>query len=247
MMTLGWIIAATLVISGGSLIGVTALTLKEERLQRWLMLLVSLSAGALMGGAFLHLLPEANEMFDEGELFGWVLASFVGFFLVEKVFHWRHCHDGGRCEDHEFFGHMNLLGDGIHNFIDGLVLAGAFMTEIRLGIIATLAVAIHEIPQEIGDFGVLLYAGWPKKKAILANLAVALTAVAGGIAGYLLSSATAEMEKYLLAAAAGGFIYIGAADLLPEIRRERNTDKSIVAMGMFVAGIIMMWLLGKIV
>jgi len=154
MDTLFNIVIATFLISLGALVGVFTLAMNEKKLEKILLFLVSLSAGALMGGAFLHLLPEAAEKIEDGSIFGIVLLAFVFFFLVEKLLHWRHCHKE-HCDVHTF-GYMNLFGDVVHNFIDGLIISAAFITDVRLGIVTYLAIALHEIPQEIGDFGVLL-------------------------------------------------------------------------------------------
>jgi zinc and cadmium transporter len=240
METLFLILASTVFISLGALVGIFTLAVKEKTLAKVLMVLVSFSAGAMMGGAFLHLLPEAAENLEPPVLFGVVLAAFITFFFIEKLFHWRHCHQGN-CDVHTF-GYMNLVGDTIHNFLDGLILAATFLTDIRLGVITTLAVAFHEIPQEIGDFGVLLYAGFAKKKALIANFLVALTVVLGGVAGYFLSQTAAGVIPYLLPMAAGGFIYIAASDLMPEIRKEESLAKSLVYFGGFLAGIGLMLL-----
>lgn len=214
-----YILIATFLISAGALVGIFTLVLQVDKLNKFLLLLVSLSAGALMGGAFLHLLPEASEELEGASIYGTVLLSFIAFFFVEKLFHWRHCHKGA-CNVHTF-GYMNLCGDAIHNFIDGLILAAAFVADTKLGIVTTLAIALHEIPQEIGDFGVLMYAGFKRKKALIANFLVALTVVLGGIAGYFLSFMD-QFLVYLLPFAAGGFIYIAASDLMPEIRKEQS-------------------------
>jgi len=238
METLIYIILASFIISLGSLVGIFTLALQEEKLSKILLLLVSLSAGALMGGAFIHLLPEASEEIEGNTLFTIVLSSFIFFFFVEKLLHWRHCHKG-QCKVHTF-GYMNLFGDSIHNFIDGLIIAATFLTDIKLGIIASFAVALHEIPQEIGDFGVLLYAGFEKKKALIANFLVALTVILGGIVGYFLSFHLEKFIPYLLPFAAGGFIYIAASDLMPEIRKETSLKKSMMSFGVFLVGIAIM-------
>lgn len=236
-----WIILTTIIISGFALIGIFTLAIKEKLLQRILLYLVALSAGALMGGAFLHLLPESFEKFENGDFLIWVLLAFIFFFLVEKVLHWRHCHKTGQCDIHTF-GHMNLFGDAIHNFIDGLIIAATFLVDIKLGVVTAIAIALHEIPQEVGDFGVLIYAGFKKKKALILNFIVALTVVAGGIVGFYLSEYIENSIKFLLPFAAGGFIYIAASDLLPELRKEKDLKKSIITFGVFIFGIIMMYL-----
>ncbi len=239
MQTLIYIIIATLVVSSGSLLGIFTLTFKKKLLNQILLFLVSLSAGTLIGGAFLHLLPEAAEEFEAETLNLIVLASFVLFLLIEKIFHWRHCHKEN-CDVHTF-GYMNLLGDALHNFIDGLIIAATFLTDVRLGIITALAVSMHEIPQEIGDFGVLIHAGFKKNKAILANFLVALTAVLGGVIGFFLAQKANYLASYLLPIAAGGFIYIAASDLLPEIRKETSIKKSAFSLAIFLTGIVIMY------
>lgn len=240
METLFYIIIASFIISLGAFVGIFTLALQEDKLSKILLFLVSLSAGALMGGAFIHLLPEASEKIEGNTLFTTVLFSFIFFFFVEKLLHWRHCHKG-KCNIHTF-GYMNLFGDSIHNFIDGLIIAATFLVDIKLGIITSFAVALHEIPQEIGDFGVLLYAGFKKEKALIANFLVALTVVLGGIVGYFLSFSVNSFIPYLLPFAAGGFIYIAASDLMPEIRKETSLKKSMLSFGIFLVGVTIMFL-----
>ncbi|PIP62625.1 ZIP family metal transporter [Candidatus Roizmanbacteria bacterium CG22_combo_CG10-13_8_21_14_all_35_9] len=240
MIILFYILISNFIISLISLIGIFTLMIKEKLLQKILLFLVSLSAGALMGGAFIHLLPEAQEKYRDGNMFLIVLLSFIFFFFVEKLLHWRHCHKG-ECEIHTF-GYMNLFGDAVHNFIDGLVIAATFLTDIKLGIATSLVVFLHEIPQEIGDFGVLLYSGFGRKKAIISNFLVALTAVLGGLIGYFLSFSIDRFTTYLLPFTAGGFIYIAASDLMPEIRKETNLKKSLVSFAVFIVGILLMFL-----
>ena len=210
---------------------------KEKLLSKIVLFLVSLSAGTMMGGAFLHLLPEAAEEISGEILFLTTLGAFVFFFFIEKVFHWRHCHDG-QCKVHTF-GYINLLGDGVHNFIDGLVIAAAFVIDVKLGVVTTLAVALHEIPQEIGDFGVLIYAGFKKTKALIMNYLVALSVVFGGIVGYFISLSLESVIPYLLPFAAGGFIYIAASDLVPEIKKETNFFRSIAYFLVFLLGVLL--------
>ncbi|MFH1101463.1 MAG: ZIP family metal transporter, partial [Methanobacteriota archaeon] len=161
------------------------------------------------------------------------------FFLIEKVLHWRHCHKG-ECDVHTFH-YMNLVGDSIHNFIDGLIMAASFVVSIPLGITTTIAIATHEIPQEIGDFGVLLYGGFSKKRAIILNFVIALTAVLGGIVGYFVSNLIENIVLFILPFAAGGFIYIAATDLVPEIRKELDMKKYMATLFVFICGILIMW------
>ena len=240
MEKLVYIITSTFLISLASLIGVFTISIKEKILSKFLLLFISLSAGALMGGAFLHLLPEASEKLNNKNLYPIVLFSFVLFFLIEKLLHWRHCHKKN-CDVHTF-GYINLFGDAVHNFIDGLVIAATFLIDIKLGIITSFAIALHEIPQEVGDFGVLLYSGFSRQKALFANFLVALTAVFGGILGYFFSFQIENMTSYLLPSAAGGFIYIAASDLMPEIRKETSLRKSLLSFSIFLLGIAIMYL-----
>lgn len=231
------IFVSTFFISLGALVGAFTLSIKADKLQRFLMFLVSLSAGALMGGAFIHLLPEAVAIWQNQTPFLIVLFAFAVFFLIEKILHWRHCHQS-KCTKH-LAGHMNLVGDSVHNFIDGLIIAAAFASSPALGFSTTLAVALHEIPQEIGDFGVLLYSGWSKSKALLANFLVALTVVLGGLVGYFFSGLD-QFMAYLIPFAAGGFIYIAASDLMPELRKETSLKKSLSFFSLFSLGILIM-------
>lgn len=240
MSTLTYIVIASFLISSGSLLGVLFLAARKELLEKALLFLVSLSAGTLMGGAFLRLMPEALEQLPSTVLFSLVLASFILFFLIEKILHWRHCHKE-ICDVHTF-GQMNLIGDSIHNFIDGLIIAATFLIDIRLGMAATLAIAFHEIPQEIGDFGVLIYAGFKKSKALILNFSVALMTVLGGVVGYFLSFSLENLATYLLPLAAGGFLYIATSDLIPEIRKEQNFKKSLLSFVCFLVGILIMYL-----
>ena len=238
-----YIIASTFAIALIAFIGIFTLALKDKVLNKILLILVSLSAGALMGGAFLHLLPETIEEAEgtDYNVFLFVLIGFILFFIIEKALHWRHCHNG-KCDVHTFH-YMNLVGDSIHNFIDGLIISAGFITSIELGITTVIAIAAHEIPQEIGDFGVLIYGGFKKKKAIVLNFAVALMIVAGGIVGYLISRNVEQAVVFLLPFAAGGFIYIAATDLIPEIKKELDIKKSMATMLVFICGILLMWII----
>jgi zinc and cadmium transporter len=220
-------------------IAVIFLFFRKETLSKITLFLVSLSAGTLIGGAFLHLLPEASEKMGAEAMFFLSLLAFIIFFFVEKLLHWRHCHKE-ECKEHSF-GYMNLFGDSVHNFIDGLVVASSFLINFKLGIVTASAIALHEVPQEIGDFGVLLHAGFNKAKALAFNYMVAFTVVLGGIAGYFISFWSENIIKYLLPLAAGGFIYIASADLIPEIKKELSLRKSAVSFAIFLLGIIIIF------
>src|SRR4030042_396341 len=182
-MVLVHILVATFIISLIAFVGVLTLILKEGWLNKALLVLVALSSGALLGGAFLHLLPEAIAEVGAGlDVFLYLLLGFCLFFVLEQFLHWRHQHD----ETHGVkpFTYLILVSDSLHNFIDGLVIAASFVVSYPVGIATTLAVALHEIPQELGDFGVLVYGGLSKTKALTFNYISAITAILGGIVGY---------------------------------------------------------------
>jgi zinc and cadmium transporter len=243
MAVLAWILLSTVAVSLISLIGIIALLLKESLLERILLMLVAFSAGALMGGAFIHLIPEATEHYSISIVGIAILGGFSGFFIIEKVLHWRHCHEE-HCTVHTF-AYMNLIGDSIHNFMDGLIIAASYLTSVPLGITTTLAVTLHEIPQEIGDFGVLVYGKYSKKRALFLNFITALTAVAGGLIGYFIGSTT--LLGILLPIAAGGFIYIAATDLMPELKKEVKLSKVMTTFIIFLSGLALMYFMKSIV
>jgi len=189
----------------------------------------------MLGGAFLHILPESLSLGEN--LFVYVILGIVLFFLLEKFLYWRHCHDG-ICEVHPFT-YLNLIGDGIHNFIDGIIIAASFMSSMELGVTTTAAVALHEIPQELGDFSVLIYGGMTSKKALFYNFLSALTAVAGALFVYFFFS-FASFGKYVLPFAAGGFIYIASSDLIPELHKARKLSDSVAQFLLFLFGIALM-------
>ncbi|PIR42416.1 ZIP family metal transporter [candidate division WWE3 bacterium CG_4_9_14_0_2_um_filter_35_11] len=239
-MILIYIIASTIIISLFSLVGVFLLSIKESILHKMLLSLVAFSTGSLLGGAFLHLLPEAFNVIDPTLVMEITLVAFICFFLIEKIVHWRHCHDDD-CDVHAF-GYLNLIGDAVHNFIDGMIIASTFVVSIPLGITTSFALAFHEIPQEIGDFGVLLHAGFTRKRALFLNFVVALTSVLGGIVGYFLASNLASIIPYSLPVAAGGFIYIATSDLMPELIKEVTPRKSVSSFLLFLLGILTIYL-----
>ena len=244
MQTLSFLYAilAAIVVSLISLIGVLTLSLKEKVLKKVLLLMISFSAGAMLGGAFFHLLPEALEFSaDIEKIFIFTLSGILVFFVLEKVLRWHHYHDVN-CETHhhKHLGQLNLIGDGAHNLIDGIVIAGAFAVSASLGLAVTLSIALHEIPQEISDYGVLIYAGFGRAKALMFNLFSGFLAVIGVLIGYFLILSTSHINIFLLPFTAGGFIYIAATDLVPEIHKENHLGRSIVSFIFFVGAIIIM-------
>lgn len=241
MSELPQVILATLIISSGSFVGVLTLALNQKFLSKILLSLVSLSAGTMLAAALLHLLPEAISLLGPRLPFELTLASFIGFFLLERFLHWRHCHSPQHLTKHTV-GTMNLIGDAIHNFLDGLLIAASFAAGSGIGLVSTLAIALHELPQEIGDFGVLLHSGFTRRRALLANVLVSTTAVMGGILGYTASHSVTAFASYLLPIAAGGFLYIAAADLIPELKSVAATKKTLVMITTFLFGVIIMYL-----
>ncbi|MDD5005849.1 MAG: ZIP family metal transporter [Candidatus Omnitrophica bacterium] len=240
-MVLVWAISASIIVSLISFVGIFALLLKGDMLNEILIVLIGFSAGGLIGGAFLHLLPEALEHSTEVRTFSFTIIGFIAFFILERYFYWRHCHEE-KCDIHTFT-YLSLVGDGIHNFIDGLIIGTSFMVGIKVGIIATLAIVMHEIPQELGDFGILIYGGFSRFKAFFYNFLSALTAVIGTIVGYYFSSKVSDLSSFILPFAAGGFIYIASCDLVPELHKQKNAHKANVSLLFFILGILLMvWL-----
>tara|TARA_Y100000310_G_C20588320_1_gene766605 strand:- start:16 stop:759 length:744 start_codon:yes stop_codon:yes gene_type:complete len=241
MSILGLIIIATLITSLISLIGVFSLWIKESSLDKLIILLVALSAGALLSGAFFHLIPESLETLTSVTVFTVVMVGFILFFLMEKFLYWHHCHEG-KCEVHPV-SYLILLGDGLHNFIDGIIIATSFIISIPFGIITTALIIGHEIPQELGDFGVLVHGGFSKAKALFYNLLSQLACVVGGVIGYFLSTSIGGIIPYILPFAAGGFIYISASDLVPKLHNESEIKKSLSSFAFFILGVIIVLLI----
>lgn len=232
-------LVSVLFVSLVSLAGLITLSIRAEKLKQVLIYLVSFSAGALFGDAFLHLLPEMIESGFTISSSLSILAGILIFFILEKVVCWQHCHLPITKTHVHNFAYMNLLGDALHNFIDGLIIAASYLISIPTGIATTLAVIFHEIPQEIGDFGVLLHGGFSKIKALALNFITALSAVIGVIAGLLFSSMQGT-TSFIVGTAIGGFIYIAGSDLIPELHKHSGLRKSIIQIISFILGIVIM-------
>jgi zinc and cadmium transporter len=238
MSTLAWITLGGLAMSMLALSGSLTLLLPERSFDRVVPPLVALAAGTLIGGALLHMLPEAvAAMGNDLQLYVWLVAGFVSFFVLEQFLHWHHCHRA--VSRHGPLGYLILVADGAHNFIGGLAVAGAFLVDIRVGLITWIAAAAHEIPQELGDFGILVHAGWSKRRALAFNFASALTFLIGGWVAYALSG-TFEVT-WLLPFAAGNFLYIATVDLMPALTEHPQASRKIVLTTTFTAGLAILW------
>lgn len=224
-----------------ALAGSLTLVLSEAALRRILLPLVALAAGTLLGGAMFHMLPEALEaMGNTLAVWTWTLAGFAMFFALEQFLRWHHCHHVSCEHQHRPLTWLVLIADGLHNFAGGLAVAGAFLIDVRVGITAWIAAAAHEIPQELGDFGILVHGGWSRGRALLWNFLSALTFLAGGIVAWA-ASLTFDVA-FLLPFAAGNFIYIAAADLIPEVRHEASLRRAAVHFVSFLAGLAVLLL-----
>jgi len=240
-------ILSVVIVSLVSLVGIFTLALKEKVLRKYVFLLVSLAVGALLGDAFIHLIPESLETINNVTHVS--LAVIVGiliFFILEKFLHWHHHQVGDEeieIEKIHPFGRMILISDGFHNFIDGLIIGVSYLVSIEVGIATTIAVILHEIPQEISDFGVLLHAGYSKIKALWLNFISALFSILGAVVALVVGSSSEALTVWLIPVAAGGFIYIALSDLIPEMHKTRHVKYSILQVIAVIVGIIAMLLL----
>ena len=243
-MILAYILVSVLLVSLVSFVGVITLYLRPKLLDKILFALVSFAAGALIGAAFLDLLPESLEKNGEA-IFFYALLGIIVFYIIETFLYWYHCHYGHHHHHKHHrvqpFTWLNLFGDGVHNFVDGMIVAAAYLANIPLGIATTFAVVLHEIPQELGDFGILIFGGLSRGKALFFNFISALTAVLGALFVYFFSAYIGNLSGFLVPFAAGGFIYIASADLLPELHKERNINRAFVQLFFFLLGVAILW------
>lgn len=234
MPTLAWILVSGTVMSAISLAGIALVPTDEERGRRLILPLVALAAGSLLGGAFFHLLPESiEELGNELSVYGWFMGGFLAFFLAEQTLLWQHHHGGP--PKRKPVGYLVLLADGVHNFVGGLAVGSAFLIDHRLGLVTWLVEAAHELPQELGDFAVLVHAGFDRTRAILFNFLSALTFLVGGAVAYAVAGAVDI--AVLLPFAAGNFAYIAAADLIPELTHEETAGEHAIHIGAFIVGL----------
>jgi zinc and cadmium transporter len=235
-------ILSVILVSLISFIGIFTLSIKIKKLNKLLLYLVSFAAGALLGDTFIHLLPEIVE--KTGFTLNISLYILLGigiFFVLEKFIHWEHCHGHITEKNHVHpFAYMNLVGDGFHNLLDGIIIAASYIISIPVGIATTIAVVLHEIPQEIGDFAILLHGGFSKTKALFLNFATALASIIGALITFALAGTVENIELILIPIAAGSFIYIAGSDLIPELHKTTNIKKSLLQLIALILGVAVM-------
>jgi len=248
-MTNIWInsLISTLLVSFISITGIFFLALKAKKLQNIVFILVSLAVGALLGNVFFHLIPESFESIDNhGVIAVLILSGILVFFVMEKFLHWHHGHDLAHIGEHpRAYGYISLMADALHNFTDGILIAAGWMTGPEIGIATTLAVVLHEIPQEVSDFGILIHAGFTPTRALWLNFYAALAAILGTVITLLAGSAVESLSEYVLPVAAGGFIYLAGTDLMPELNKEHSWKKSLLQLAMILAGLLLMYLVSS--
>ena len=227
-----------------SLIGVFTLSIKEEVMRKYVFLLVSLAVGALLGDAFIHLIPEAFEITENPlNVSLLIIAGILIFFVFEKFLHWHHHGDDAEADHIHPVGKLVIFSDAVHNFIDGVIIGISFMASVPLGVATTIAIILHEIPQEIGDFAVLLHAGYTRARALILNFLSALAAILGTLSAFALSHFGVMGENLInnvLPLAAGGFIYIAVADLIPELQKTKRLSHSIWQFISLILGVVLM-------
>lgn len=232
---------SVLVVSLLSLVGILLLSFREDVFRKYIPLFISVAVGALLGDAFIHLIPEAFTEVENTDIVGLlVIAGVLSFFVLEKLLHWHHHgEDIGEVQIHPV-GKLVLVSDGVHNFLDGVIIAASFTVNPALGFATTLAVMLHEIPQEVGDFAVLLHAGYSKKQALCLNFLSALCALLGAVAFFAIGEFAASLTAFFVPLTAGGFIYIAVADLIPELHKTKQGKDSVYQFAAVLSGIAMM-------
>lgn len=230
------ILVATVAVSLLSLVGVLLLPFNARTQQRLLFILIAFATGALLGAAFFDLLPEAGKLLPQSEMFAATLAGILGFFVIEKLIHWHH-HQGDHHSDEKPLALLNIVGGSVHNFFDGVAISAAFLSGPAVGVATTLAVVFHEIPREFGDYGLLLFSGMSRRKALFFNFLSGLVAVLGALTFYAFSSAIVGLQPLALSFTAGSFIYIASANLLPEFQKETEIRKSLAQFLFIVLGV----------
>ncbi len=243
-MVLEFILAATIIVSLLAFSGVFLLKIKRTHLAIVLPLVVSFAAGVMLGDVFIHIAPESAAALGDTGVFFYLLFGVVAFLIIEKLLLWHH-HKGAHIDAHEakLTPAMVLIGDGAHNFFDGVIIAASFLNNFNLGVLSTFAIILHEIPQEIGDFGVLLSTGLKPKKVILYTFVAQLTAIAGGLITYFFLTNLAQFTQLFLPIAGGGLLYIATSDIIPELNKEVKLKENLFQIIALVLGITVMYYL----
>jgi zinc and cadmium transporter len=238
METLGWIIGSSVLMSVIALVGGLTIFLSDRTRERLILPLVAFSAGSLLGGAFLHMIPEAIERsHGDSAVYLWVLLGFTAFFALEQFLHWHHWHEDAG-DDKSPLSHLMVVGDSLHNFLGGVAVAGAFIVDVSLGITTWIVAAAHEVPQELGKYGVLLHGGWSRGRALLVSFGSSLTFLLGGLFAYVVS---VQVDVSLLVPfAAGNFLYIAASDLVPEVNKHHRVGINLLHFAAFSSGIALL-------
>lgn len=236
-------IISVVIVSLLSLLGLIAFPFGEEKIKKFLIWAVAFAAGTLLGDAFLHLIPESYKNGEGTYIAFSLLGGILAFFVLEKFIHWHHCHDIDCDEHNATFSYVIMVGDAAHNFIDGMIIAASYLVSIPIGIATTLAVIFHEIPHEIGDFASMLYGGFSKKKALFYNFLAGIVAVLGAVLVFFINTDVANITKYLIPFAAGGFIYVASADIIPELHKSTKINHSLGQLLCILGGIGIMYTL----
>ncbi len=242
-MTLNYIYGfiSVIIVSLISFVGAITLSIKDEVLKKYINSFISLAIGALLGDAFIHLIPEAFESNLQKNIIGiLIIGGILLFFVIEKFIHWHHHGEDKSENEIHPVGKLILFTDGFHNFIDGIIIGASFLVSIPVGIATTLAVVLHEIPQEIGDFAVLIHSGYKKKRALWLNFLSALTSILGVIIVFIFGNIIESSSILFVPIAAGGFIYIAVADLIPELHKTKKIGHSLLQLGIIMIGILLM-------
>lgn len=245
-------IISTLIISALSFVGVFTLSVNEKTLHKILTILIAYSAGTILGAALFDLLPEAIALVDEQLVYPLIAFGFVTFLFLERIIYWYHGHGHG----HEFqedeereeitkeFAYLNLIGDFIHNFIDGMIIASGFISGTSIGTATAIAVAFHELPQEMGDYGILVFAGIERRRALLLNLSAASSVIIGGLVGSVFINMNDSIGGYMVAFSAGAFIFLSASELIPEMHEKNDRGRAVVQLVILVLGMLTIYALG---
>lgn len=239
-----WILVGGVLMSAIAMTGALTLALEPATLERLLLPLVALAAGTLLGGALFHMIPEAVASMPIVNSMAWLLFGFTVFLALEQFLHWHHSHHAPK-DVRKPFAYLVLIGDAVHNFLGGLGIASAFLLSPSAGVVAWIAAAAHEVPQELGDFAVLIHGGWPRRRALFWNVMSALTFLVGAVLAYIASFHLNVAA--LVAFGAGNFVYIAASDLIPEIKAQSRSRHALLHLASFVAGLVLLYALAYVV